>query len=297
MSGPRYLHAGGSTLEYFEAGAGTPVVLLHCTGGSSKQWSALVDLLSADYRVIAPNLYGYGGSSAWDGRAAFRLRHEAALVEELLRELREPAHLVGHSYGGAVSLCVARNAPARVRSLCVFEPASFHLLRTTDAKDTRAFHEIGQVALAVWNALVNGEYVMGSQRFVDYWSGCGTWASLGHSRRESLLQRLPKIGLDFQATINDPAGLDAFRGLAMRRMVLAGAKSTPVAHRICNALAGIWPDAQHHVVAGAGHMGPVTHAGDVNRLITEFVRNRAANPRAAPGSTGATPREERRRRA
>jgi pimeloyl-ACP methyl ester carboxylesterase len=268
---PRYLEANGSTLEYFEAGAGRPVVLLHCTGSSAAQWKPLAQLLARGHRVIAANLYGYGGSSAWDGRAAFRLRHEVALVEALLRELGEPVDLVGHSYGGAVALCVARAQPSRVRRLCVFEPASFHLLRTGREADAQALREITQVAAAVWNALASGEYVMGSQYFVDYWSGCGTWAALGPSRRDSLLARLPKIGLDFQATIHDAAGVEAFRDLAMPRLVLEGEASTPVAHRICAALGEIWPDAQRHVVRGAGHMAPVTHADAVNRVVAGFI--------------------------
>jgi pimeloyl-ACP methyl ester carboxylesterase len=269
----KYLEANGSTLEYFESGAGSPVLLLHCTGGSSRQWSALAQRLASERRVVTANLYGYGGSSAWDGRAAFRLHHEAALIQELLRILGEPVDLVGHSYGGAVSLCVARAVPRKVKSLCVFEPASFHLLRTGDARDMQALHEITQVARAVWNALVSGEYVMGSQCFVDYWSGCGAWMSLGESPREKLLARLPKIGLDFQAAIHDPAPLDAFRELTMPRLVMSGEKTTTAATRICDALCEIWPDARRAVVSGAGHMGPVTHAGEVNDVISEFLRD------------------------
>lgn len=284
MIQPRTLEANGSTLEYFEAGSGPPVVLLHCTGGSARQWTALTQLLSPAHRVVAPHLYGYGGSSTWDGRAAFRLRHEASLLEALLRHLEEPAHLVGHSYGGAVSLCVARAVPHRVRSLCVFEPAAFHLLREGDARNLEALAEIARVANGVWSALISGEYVTGLQAFVDYWSGCGTWVGLGASRREGLLERLPKIGLDFQATLHEPAGIDAFRQLAMPRMVLSGEQSTLAAERICRTLAALWPDAERIVVPGAGHMGPVTHSGEVNRIIHAFLQRLHEPARSCAGA-------------
>ena len=98
-----------------------------------------------------------------------------------------------------------------------------------------------------------------------------SYARLGGHVGDSLLARLPKIALDFQATIHDAAGIDAFRDLAMPRLVLEGEDSTPVAHRICAALGEIWPDAQRHVVRGAGHMAPVTHADAVNRLVSGFI--------------------------
>ena len=294
MSKATHLDAFGSTLEYFERGCdGPPVILLHCTGGSSAQWKALCAELERDHRVLAVNLYGYGGSSAWDGRAAFRLRHEAALIEELLLKLRDPAHLVGHSYGGSVALALARTVPEHVRSLSVFEPASFHLLRTGDPLDAQAFQEIGQVAETVWYALVSGEYAMGARYFVDYWSGCGAWSSLGSSRREALVVRLAKIGLDFQATVHDPAGLEAYRDLSMPRLIIQGERSALPAQRICHALAALWPDARHCVIEGVGHMGPLTHPGRINPLIAGFLREQRAIPPPAPVRGATSPGERR----
>src|SRR5215212_8645123 len=94
----------GTSVEYTEQGSGEPVVLLHSSGASGAQWRALAERLSARYRVIAPDLYGYGGTAGWAGRGTFCLAHEAALVRGLMERLDEPAHLVGHSYGGAVAM-------------------------------------------------------------------------------------------------------------------------------------------------------------------------------------------------
>jgi len=277
MAKGKYIEAFGMRLEYMEEGEGEPVVLLHCTGSSASQWGALSGELRSSHRVLSVNLHGYGGTSAWDGRAAFRLRHEAALVDELLRQVGEPAHLVGHSYGGSVALAFSRAMPGHVRSLALFEPASFHLLRTGDPADALAFQEIVQVAETVWQALASGEYVLGAGYFVDYWGGCGAWSSMPLARRQALVALLPKIGLDFQATVNEPAGLEAFRELHVPHMLMQGEHSTLPARRICRTLAALWPDARHCTVQGAGHMGPVSHAADVNRLVTGFLREATAH--------------------
>ena len=85
----------GSSVAYFEQGSGEPVVLLHSSGSSSVQWRALAQQLSPRFRVLAPDLYGYGASANWSGAGAFCLGHEALIVRALLDRLDGPVHLVG----------------------------------------------------------------------------------------------------------------------------------------------------------------------------------------------------------
>src|SRR5688572_6699464 len=96
------IEISGSRVEYLEQGRGEPVVLLHSSASSGAQWRALAERLSSRYRVIAPDLYGYGATAHWPGQGPFHLEREAEIVEALLARVGEPAHLVGHSYGGAV---------------------------------------------------------------------------------------------------------------------------------------------------------------------------------------------------
>lgn len=152
----------GGSVEYLENGSGQPVVLLHSTGASGAQWRALVERLGAGFHVLAPDLCGYGSTTGWSGRGAFGLAHEAALVGALLERLDEPAHLVGHSYGGAVALHIARTQGERLRSLTLFEPVAFHLLRAGDANDEAALREISEVAAVVVRSLACGDYAEGA---------------------------------------------------------------------------------------------------------------------------------------
>src|SRR5438034_1784072 len=154
-----------------------PIVLLHCSGSSGAQWRALAAQLGERYRVVAPDLIGYGAAASWSGRGEFCLAQEAAAVRSLLGTLGEPAHLVGHSYGGAVALHVARTRPELLRSLTLVEPSAFHLLRNGDPTETAALREITAVAGDARAARALGDYSGGFGRFVDYWSGPGSWAA------------------------------------------------------------------------------------------------------------------------
>jgi pimeloyl-ACP methyl ester carboxylesterase len=270
------IQIGGTRVEYCEQGSGEPVLLLHCSGSSGAQWRALIERLSDRFRVVAPDLYGCGGSAPWPGRGPFHLAHEAEIASALLGRIGEPAHVVGHSYGGATALHLARLRGDLLRSLAVIEPVAFHLLRGGDETDALALREISAVAATVADSLACGDYQGGLGRFTDYWSGAGAWDALPAAKRDTLAARLVKVALDFHATLNEPARLNDFRMLALPTLVLRGSRSPLPTRRICELLARALPEACMKTIDGAGHMAPLTHRDEVNDLIVAHLdANRA----------------------
>jgi pimeloyl-ACP methyl ester carboxylesterase len=273
-----HLNVHGSTVEYLDQGSGETVLLLHSSGGSGAQWRVLTEQLGTRYRVLAPDLYGYGGTPAWSGYGVFTLAREAALVQAFLERIAGPVHVVGHSYGGAVALRVAR--AEQLASLTLIEPVAFHLLREAeDAVDWAALREIIAVATAITDALGAGDDDAGCERFVDYWGGAGAWTRLPMLRRDALALRLPKVALDFQATLNDPTRLDDLRTLGVPTLLVQGEHTRAPTRQICRRLAETLPDARLKVVAGADHMLPITHRDEVNGLVTAHLDSHADHPR------------------
>jgi pimeloyl-ACP methyl ester carboxylesterase len=258
------LQISGSRVEYLELGSGEPVLLLHSSGSSSAQWRALAERLGERYRVIAPDLYGYGGTAHWPGRSPFHLECEAEIVLALLELANEPAHLVGHSYGGAVALHVAGLRGDLLRSLTLIEPVAFNLLRGTDAP---ALAEITDLAAGVARATACGEYLAGFGRFVAYWNGPETWAEVPAEKRYAMAARLPTIALDFHATLNEPTRLEDFRSMSVPTLLLHGTSSPWPTRRICDLLERVLPEAELQTIGGAGHMAPFTHRDQVNAMV------------------------------
>lgn len=93
-----------------------PVVLIHGSPGSGEALRKLSDLLSPRFRVIVPDLPGFGASTRKLPDYSFRA-HSTYLLE-LLDALQVPrAQLLGFSMGGGVVLSAADRAPGRVQSL------------------------------------------------------------------------------------------------------------------------------------------------------------------------------------
>src|SRR5262245_18592436 len=153
----------GARIEYHDQGAGEPVILLHSSAGSSAQWRALAGMLAGRYRVLAPDLFGCGDSPMRPG-GPFGLAHEAEIARALLQRAGGAAHLVGHSYGGAVALHTALRHGASVLSLALIEPVAFHLLRENEAFDALALAEIAAVAARVTRACIDGSMARGRGR-------------------------------------------------------------------------------------------------------------------------------------
>jgi pimeloyl-ACP methyl ester carboxylesterase len=121
----RFLTIGGRQVHVVQAGRGEPVVLLHGFGASTYSWRNVLPALARSYRVIAPDLHGFGATERPRDFQSYTRGGQVALVLALLDSLGiESAHFVGHSYGGALSLWLADRHPERVRSLTLVDTAA-----------------------------------------------------------------------------------------------------------------------------------------------------------------------------
>jgi pimeloyl-ACP methyl ester carboxylesterase len=258
----RAISTDGVTPSFVQTGAGAPVLCLHSSAGSSAQWRRLGTELSHRYHVLAPDLHGHGGTSAWPYTRPMRLADEVALVQPLLGALPSPVHLIGHSYGGAVALKMALAMPDRVRSLTLIEPVLFALLRRQG--EHAAYIEISEVAEGCVSAVRAGRPAAAARLFVDYWNGPGAWARLPDHARVVVERASPSVARQWEAIFADPTPLTEYGGLGVPTLLLSGDRGPVPARRVTELLAGTLPDAVHAVIAGAGHMSPMTHAATVN---------------------------------
>jgi pimeloyl-ACP methyl ester carboxylesterase len=104
-------------------GDGEPAVFVHGSFGWGEETFREQRPLAEHYKLLLIDRRGFGQSSP-NGRVDFE--RDAEDVAELLGD---GAHLVGHSYGGVVSLLTAGGRPTAVRSLTLIEPPAFGVAR------------------------------------------------------------------------------------------------------------------------------------------------------------------------
>jgi len=132
---PRFARVNGWRMHYVDEGAGAPVVLLHGNPTWGFLYREFIPLLvQAGYRVIVPDMIGFGLSEKPTREHAHSLDGHAANLIALLRQLElERITLVCHDWGGPTGLTYAMMHPGRVRALVIMStwawplpPAEFH---------------------------------------------------------------------------------------------------------------------------------------------------------------------------
>ncbi len=275
------LTVDGAHIACAETGAGEPVIALHCSASSGGQWRGLVEALGPGFRVLAPDLLGCGHSDPWPGQRPLRLLDDGAVIAKLIGHYGEPAHLVGHSYGGAVALRAAVEMPEQVRSLTLIEPVCFHLLRDGRGRDRLLFSDVGELGDAIARAVLSGDYCDGMSCFVDYWSGDGAWARLGPERQAALAARAGRVALDFWATVTERLPRHRLRQVTASTLVIAGSESPEPVQRIAEILSETLPVCRRRVLQGANHMAAMTRPDTVYPLIADHIRGSGEAGRGA----------------
>lgn len=250
-------------------GQGDPILFLHSSLSSHRQWAPLIAQLAALERfcLISADLTGYGDEPCPTSPRPFSL---AAEVEYLLQRLpdelvQQPLRVVGHSYGGAVALQLALSSRVKVCQLALFEPVAFHLLKGESA----LWHEV--TALADELPTLTPE--LAAQRFIDYWQNQGYFWALPAKMQQALAAQVSKVSLDFEALANAPWTLaDYQQRLQLPVWIGSGLDSRQSARRIAQILAQTLGQVQYAQFR-CGHMGPVTDAVVINQALLEFLTN------------------------
>lgn len=123
----RFMEVEGVRVHYLEAGESDapPLFLIHGFTASTLVWSeVLLPLANAGFRVIAPDLVGFGFSQKPES-FEYTIDAHARIIVGLMDRLGiERAPLVGSSYGGAIAATCALDYPSRVERLVLVSAVS-----------------------------------------------------------------------------------------------------------------------------------------------------------------------------
>ena len=253
------------------------VVCLHSSMSHGGQWRSLVSRLGNDFNVVTPNLLGYSGAN--DSFEQLRLEDEVAAVMQQIEAIEGPLHLVGHSFGGAVSLRLASMYPERIASLTVYEPVWFSLLFDSNLLAEELL-EIDRIQKLLGSDSCFGQ-TRGAQDFINYWAGGDGWSQVPVEQQDRLVSLSSKVAAEFGALMAAGPATQELYKLDVPVQLLCGTNTRDSARRISELLSEIVPGVEYQRLEGLAHMAPVTHADVVNPLIVDHILANAADERVA----------------
>lgn len=261
------------------------VVALHCSGGNPGQWRELALALGPDMELHTPEnrCADFGDGTGRPNAHPFTLAEEAIPILQLIDAVKGRVHLVGHSYGGSLALHIALLRSNKIASMALYEPCAFHLLDQVGDMAEREKNEILGLAGSIRDNVCAGNLVGAMREFVDYWSGAGTWCTLKPEHRAYLISWAVNAPIAFEALVSEGTRLSDYRKLRVPVRLYQGSCSPAPVKAITSILLGLLPDAHMDRLTGFGHMGPVTQARTVARLIVDHI---ATCSTRSVGSTG-----------
>jgi pyruvate dehydrogenase E2 component (dihydrolipoamide acetyltransferase) len=258
---PRAVEVGGRRLRYLELGEGdgVPVLLVHGFGADLNTWMFNQPALAAGRRALALDLPGHGGSAKEVGAGDAESLTDA--VEGALETLDiQRVHLVGHSMGGAIAALIASRRPERVASLTLIASAGLGPEINTSFVDGFVRASRRREATEVLGLLVHDPALVSRAMVEDV---------LRYKRLDGVSSALAKIAEAWFAGGRQSLDLrDRIAALVMPVQLVWGREDRiiPVAH--AEAVANHLPV---RILDAAGHLPHMEKAGEVNRLIDQFI--------------------------
>jgi 3-oxoadipate enol-lactonase len=255
------------TIGYTDEGRGVPLLFVHGFPLSRGAWQKQIDAFRSSYRVIAPDLRGFGESQA--GMGPVTMAQYADDLHALLQQLTTgPVVLIGHSMSGYVSFAFLRQYPTMVRGLVLVgtkagkdtPEAAASRRATADKVQAKGVEVVIEAMAPKMLAADNHDQAMAEQvrGFMSPSKPAGViGALLGMAERPDATAELARISVP--------------------TLVITGADDVLIPPTESEKLAQAIPGSQLNIIPHAGHLVAFEQADKFNHVFEEWL-DRAAFP-------------------
>ncbi|MFN8504945.1 alpha/beta fold hydrolase [Kouleothrix sp.] len=265
----------GIALAYRDEGQGEPIVLVHAFPLSGAMWEDQIDALATRFRVVAPDLRGFGASARGSGMAS--LDQAADDVAALLDHLQiERATLVGLSMGGYIAFAMLRRHRARIARLVLADTRA-----GADSEEGRLGRE-----QSAQLAEQNGAGAIAEQMLPRLLSAGASAAVRDEVRKIVVANDRAGIAAAQRAMAARPDSNSLLATIDIPTLLIVGAADVLTPPDEARAMQRAIAHSTLVEIAGAGHLANIEAPDEFSAAIEAFIAGPQALGRAGGGLAG-----------
>jgi pimeloyl-ACP methyl ester carboxylesterase len=259
--------ANGIKTNYMEAGSGPAVILVHGSGPgvtAYANWRLVIPALAEQFRVIAPDMVGFGFSERPDN-AQYGVQTWADQVVGLMDSLGvAQASIVGNSFGGAIALRIATQHPDRVNRLVLMGSMGVDFPITEGLDRVWGYEPSFENMRRVLDVFAyNRELVPDELAEVRY------RASMQPGFQESYASMFPAPRQRWVDAMRTPD--EEIARIMHRTLIIHGREDQVIPLQNSIHLVQIIDNGDLHVYSHCGHWVQIERSADFNRLVGDFL--------------------------
>jgi 2-hydroxymuconate-semialdehyde hydrolase len=266
--------AGGIKTNYHDVGEGEPVVLIHGSGPGVTAWANwrfTLPELSRSFRVLAPDMYGFGYTEF----PSEPIRDMKVWIDHLVSFLDtmklERVNLIGNSFGGALALAFLIAHPDRVKRAVLMGAAGLDF-EITEGLDyvwgyepsvdnmRRAVKYLSHDQSRITEDLIRSRYEASVREGV--WEAYN--ATFGAEPRQNQVRMLTSSEADIASISHEV-------------MIIHGRDDQVLPSALAPRLNSLIPNSDAHILGNCGHWVQIERAATFNLLVKDFFRNGLAS--------------------
>lgn len=262
------IQAAGIATNYHDQGCGEPVLLIHGSGPGVSAWAnwrLSLPVLSQNFRVIAPDMAGFGFSER-PANYQYSMENWVTQAVGLLDALNiTKASVVGNSFGGALALALAIRHPERVNKLVLMGSVGVPFKITEGLDRVWGY----QPSLEAMKSLLD-IFAYNRALVTDELAELRYQASIRPGFQESFAAMFPaprQRWVDAMAS-----ALADIRALSHHTLIIHGRDDQVIPLQNAYQLLDLIEQAELHVFGQCGHWTQIEHATAFNRLVGDFLQ-------------------------
>ena len=260
--------ANGITTNYHDVGTGFPVLLIHGSGPGVSAWAnwrLSIQSLKNDFRLLAPDLAGFGFTETPQDIVYSRQLWLDQMVAFLDAVGVEKVNVIGNSFGGSMALALAIHHPERINKLILMGSVGVPFELTPGLDAVWGYEPTQENMRAIMRIFAYDQTLVGDDLVRMRYE-----ASKRAGVQEAYAAMFPAPRQRWvEAMAHDEAEI---RGIGHKTLLVHGRDDKVIPLSTSLTLQQWIDDSQLHIFGRCGHWTQIEHAAAFCQLVTNFLK-------------------------